>query len=109
MLNSLIPPFLIQILVENAIHHAFKDREENNQINISLKRLNDKEAIFSVSDNGFGIREDILQNLGKETIVSDLGSGTALENLNQRLLGIYGSQSELKFTSSREGTVVAVR
>ncbi|MGO4928213.1 LytS/YhcK type 5TM receptor domain-containing protein [Fundicoccus sp. Sow4_F4] len=109
MLNSLIPPFLIQILVENAIHHAFKDREENNQINISLKRLNDKEAIFSVSDNGFGIREDILKNLGKETIVSDLGSGTALENLNQRLLGIYGSQSELKFTSSREGTVVAVR
>lgn len=109
LMNSLIPPFLIQILVENAIHHAFKNREETNQIRITLKRLNEEEAIFCVLDNGFGIPDELIQRLGKETIISELGSGTALENLNRRLLGIYGSQSELKFTSDEVGTVVSVR
>lgn len=53
--------------------------------------------------------EALVQKLGKETLPSDLGSGTALENLNRRLLGIYGSQSELKFTSNDAGTIVSVR
>lgn len=109
LMNRLIPPFLIQILVENAIHHAFKERQENNQIRISLKRFNEEEAVFCVIDNGFGMPEALVQKLGKETLPSDLGSGTALENLNRRLLGIYGSQSELKFTSSDAGTIVSVR
>lgn len=109
LLNTLIPPFLIQILVENAIHHAFKDRQENNQIRISLKRIDEEAAIFCVMDNGFGMSEALLQKLGKETIASELGSGTALENLNRRLLGIYGSQSQLNFTSDDTGTVVSVR
>ncbi len=105
----LIPPFLIQILVENAIHHAFKDREAQNEIRVSLKRLNTEEAIFCVQDNGFGIEESTLHQLGKQVIKSELGSGTALENLSRRLQGIYGSQSDLQFKTSDEGTLISVR
>lgn len=105
----LIPPFLIQILVENALNHAFKDREENNQVQVTFKRLNQKQALFSVEDNGFGIQDSIMKQLGKEVVTSDHGSGTALENLNQRLVGIYGSDSQLMIESSKGGTVMSVR
>ena len=35
------------------------------------------------------------------------GSGTALENLNKRLVGIYGTKSELQIESSSDGTKVS--
>lgn len=105
--NSLIPSFLIQILVENAIHHAFKDREANNHIHISLHQLGEN-MLFSVEDNGFGVEPDLVERLGREVIESVEGSGTALENLNQRLIGIYGSASQLQIASSHEGTQMSV-
>ena len=51
----------------------------------------------------------ILENIGKKPIDSEKGSGTALDNLNRRLLNLYGKDSTLMFTTSERGAVVTCR
>lgn len=103
----LLPPFTIQVLVENAIKHAFVGRKKGNKIKISIGEEDGFIKIL-VSDNGIGIKPSLIPKLGKETILATKGSGTALENLNQRLVGLYGSSSALHFKSGKEGTCINI-
>lgn len=53
----LLPPMLVQPLIENAIHHGMRNSTgENNMINIRLEQT-DTEICFIVEDNGIGIDE----------------------------------------------------
>lgn len=102
----LVPPFILQILVENAFKHAFIKDEENNQIWIQVH--SDKENIYiSVKDNGIGVPEELVSKLGKETVVSKEGTGSALENLNRRLLSLYNKSAGLNIESSDQGTTIS--
>ncbi|MGV7835617.1 ATP-binding protein, partial [Mycobacterium kansasii] len=85
-------PFCLQVLVENAVKHAFTGRSSNNQINISVQQSADT-VLLEVSDNGNGIAPALLPQLGEVAIDSKSGTGTALFNLNQRLIGLYGPAS----------------
>ena len=102
----LIPPFIIQILVENAIKHAFKHRRKDNIVcvDVQYKKASLK---ISVSDNGHGIAPEKLPSLGQISVASDTGTGSALENLNRRLTGLYGSSATLHFDTSNHGTTVS--
>lgn len=104
--NALIPPFIIQILVENAIKHAFKHRRKDNVVRVEV---NDEEHHLQivVSDNGSGIAEDKLPMLGQMSVNSETGTGSALENLNRRLIGLYGDEARLHFESTSQGTTVS--
>ncbi|WP_137596685.1 sensor histidine kinase [Paucilactobacillus kaifaensis] len=103
--NVKLPPFTIQVLVENALKHAFAGRKSDNHVQIIVAAIGQQLKI-QVADNGNGIAADRLRQLGKEEVASEHGSGTALQNLNQRLVGIYGQNSALKFDSSNNGTTV---
>ncbi|GKQ42341.1 sensor protein LytS [Companilactobacillus sp. RD055328] len=103
----MLPPFTIQVLVENAIKHAFSDRKKDNKVLISVLKNHDQLQI-KVIDNGLGIDIDKQDKLGKEVVDSQSGSGTALQNLNQRLIGLYGIDSQLQFETSSKGTVVTI-
>lgn len=103
--DVLLPPFTIQVLVENALKHAFGQRKKNNQVKIKLTRVRDRLKI-AVCDNGEGISSEILGKLGHEAVPSAHGSGTALQNLNQRLTGLYDEKSQLNFATSKKGTTV---
>lgn len=105
--NVMIPPFSIQILVENAIKHAFSKSKTNNVVSIRVARIKDKLEL-RVADNGSGIDKEIIGKIGKDAISSKKGSGTALQNLSARLSGLYGSDGELKVDSDHYGTVVRV-
>ena len=63
----------------------------------------------SVSDNGQGISDTIIDKLGQETVAESKGTGTALVNLNNRLNLLYGSVSCLHFSSDKNGTKVWYR
>jgi len=53
----LLPPMLIQPLVENAIHHGMRNSAaEGNTINIHLEQT-EAEICFTVEDNGVGLDE----------------------------------------------------
>ena len=100
-----LPPFGLQVLVENAVRHAFKDRKKDNKICIQVKQENDVYRV-SVSDNGQGISPQIIDKLGQEIVSESTGSGTALVNLNNRLYLLYGSISHLHFDCDDNGTTV---
>lgn len=105
--DVLLPPFAIQVLVENALKHAFGHRMHGNVVNIDLQAVNGRLQI-KVADNGEGIPANILNKLGHEPVQSRHGTGTALQNLNQRLIGLYDKQSQLNFATSKAGTTVTI-
>ncbi|WP_373842023.1 LytS/YhcK type 5TM receptor domain-containing protein [Limosilactobacillus sp.] len=105
--DVLLPPFTIQVLVENALKHAFGKRRHGNVVNINLTRVNDRLHIV-VADNGIGIDPRILAKLGQEAVPSAHGTGTALQNLNQRLVGLYDERSQLDFATGKNGTTVTI-
>lgn len=104
--DALIPPFIIQILVENSIKHAFKNRKVNNHIDVNVSMKQDYLSI-SVQDNGQGIPADQLDIIGYTTVTSTTGTGNALVNLNKRLTGLFGTTSALNIQSSQSGTTVS--
>lgn len=103
-----LPPFGLQVLVENAVRHAFKERKTDNHILVQIKPDGHYYCV-SVSDNGQGISDTIIDKLGQETVAESKGTGTALVNLNNRLNLLYGSVSCLHFSSDKNGTKVWYR
>ncbi|TYA17192.1 sensor histidine kinase [Lactobacillus sp. LSI2-1] len=100
-----VPPFCLQVLVENAIKHAFIGCKEHNKIIIVVKQQKQMLKI-TVSDNGIGIKPSLIKKLGRQVVPSSSGTGTALANLNQRLIGLYGEESRLKIDSDDTGTTI---
>ncbi|MDW3895525.1 histidine kinase [Staphylococcus saprophyticus] len=104
--GALVPPFAIQILVENAIKHAFKNRKYNNEIIVKAHKAQTG-LVISVSDNGHGIPYEKLDKIGKTSVHSESGTGSALENLNRRLDGLFGYEASLQIHSDHQGTQVS--
>lgn len=59
--NVLIPPMLVQPIVENSIKHGIMNLKGNGEINISFKTYNNL-LIITVEDNGVG--RDFTKNMG---------------------------------------------
>jgi len=104
--DVMLPPFLIQILVENAFKHAFLSRKVGNRVWVSVNRQ-DAGVLVSVKDNGYGIGPERLEKLGEELVPSEMGTGSALENLNKRLTSLFGEPAKLQFETSEQGTTVS--
>lgn len=104
-MNAFVPPFLIQILVENAVKHAFAKRKKENQIVVSVQEA-EAGLKVAVQDNGHGIPTEKLKLLGEQAVESESGTGSALENLNLRLKGLFGNAAKLHFESNPTGTIV---
>ncbi|EHJ56282.1 hypothetical protein HMPREF9318_01953 [Streptococcus urinalis FB127-CNA-2] len=101
--GAYLPPFVMQVLVENALKHAFISRKTDNKV--IVKMLSEHNQLkLQVMDNGNGISKDILPKLGKEVITSSKGTGSALENLNRRLVSLYGDKAGFNVSSSEKGT-----
>ena len=63
-----VPPFCVQTLAENAVHHGFNSgQRENGLIKISTKKENKKHMVV-IEDNGAGFDTDELINKGKNCV-----------------------------------------
>ena len=89
--TTLVPPFVLQLLVENALRHAFPKKQPVCEVEVHVF---EKEGMvhFEVKDNGQGIEEERLEQLGKMVVSSKKGTGTALYNINERLIGLFGKK-----------------
>ena len=104
----LIPPFIMQPLVENAIHYGFPRSKSQGQITISIFSKNNHLQII-VADNGKGISDDQLELLGKQVVHSKKGNGTAIFNISERLKGIYNGQASLTLKSKVDhGAIITI-
>ncbi len=99
LLESRVPSFIFQPLVENALKHGISAHENQGTITVSAARDYDDETIkLSVEDDGGGYDS---RNTG--------GSGLGLRNLEARLNRLYGDAYNIQLQSpARFGFIVTV-
>jgi two-component system, LytTR family, sensor kinase len=78
--DMLVPTFILQPLVENAVHHGAATRFENTLIEVSASQVDDR-LLLRVCDNGSGLPDEW-------DPVRDAGIG--LSNTRERLRRLYG-------------------
>lgn len=105
--SVLIPPFTLQPLVENSIRHAFP-KMKNGKVAVTAQIKNGKMVLIT-EDNGMGIPQNLTGLIGKETVHSDEGTGTALWNIKKRIEELYGQEGSFTISSGQDcGTKVSM-
>lgn len=100
-LNCMVPSFILQPLVENAVHYG-ADKNGNRHVGIHARKLPQATEI-SVVDSGLGFPAEILEQQHSESGFKGIG----LSNVNNRLKSIYGESNGLSIESSASGSKVS--
>ncbi len=93
---QVIPPFLIQPLVENALTHGIEPKTTGGQVNIRIVQQVDQLKI-EVSDDGAGLKKPSINK----------GHGVGLSNIRQRINTLYGDKASLTITEQAAGGVTS--
>ncbi len=96
---ALLPPLLLQPLIENAIHHGLEPKVEGGHIQVRASVERGRLAL-SVQDDGLGL--DAPRRPGRK------GAGMALENVRARLHSRYPQNAELSLKPLVTGTLVCL-
>ncbi|PTV98878.1 two-component system LytT family sensor kinase/two-component system sensor histidine kinase LytS [Halanaerobium saccharolyticum] len=96
LMNTIIPPFIIQPLIENSIKHGIHPQEKGGRITISAEETDDN-LIITVADNGCGIKEEKIA-----AIFAGKNDRIGLNNVIERLNSIYGSSANFKIQANSE-------
>lgn len=105
-IDCILPQFIIQPLVENAIKHGILPTEHGGVILIKAQKIADETEIV-IENTGVSIDEDIIHKLYANNLPKDC---IGLTNVNDRLKSIYGEGYGLKITGKQAGgTVVFFR
>jgi two-component system, LytTR family, sensor kinase len=105
--SFLLPPILLQPLVENAIVHGLRPKPEGGLAKVYIY-IEKGTVVLGVKDNGVGMAEAALVNLAADPEKSSGQSGIGLQNIRQRLQKIYGSDLRVKSEPGR-GTDISMR
>ncbi len=99
---------ILQPLIENAIYHGLKNRIDEGKLKISAHLINNK-IVFKVEDNGYGIKEEKIEELYRNFKNPDLNDGVGLKNVYLRLKIYYGDEANLLINSELdEGTIITI-
>lgn len=104
--EMLVPPFLLQPLVENSVKHAMP---AEGRLTISIRsEIDGDDIVVSVADNGVGMTDEQCENIFHPN--SQTGLGIAVKNVRDRMLGYYGPEAEMAIKSTLGvGTSVRLR
>jgi len=88
VVGALVPPLILQPLVENAIRYGVESREAGGTVMISASR---EEGVLrlEISDDGEGFSGQLLRS----------GNGIGLSNTKARLVELYGDKHRLIITA----------
>lgn len=95
----IIPSFILQPIVENSIIHGFSQLSKQGEINIDVIISDD--VLISVSDNGCGIPNNILENLNSNNYHSEK---YGIFNINSRIKAICGDKYGISYKSNSLAT-----
>ncbi len=103
--DMLIPPFLVQPLVENAVKHAMPSE---GRLDIEIGGgVSGEDVFISVLDNGTGMTAEAQKNIMSPK--SSTGLGIAIGNVHDRIKGYYGPDARLEVESELgKGTTVTL-
>lgn len=110
----MVPPLILQPLVENAIFHGLEAREEADTIVVS-STLENEDLLLTVSDDGAGMDEGIIarimDNIAAQSRNAEKQSDSiGLANVHNRIRLNYGEKYGVSITSIPSmGTTVSIR
>lgn len=84
--NALIPRFLIQPLVENALKHGLADMTENGELDLTIAPAG-AEILISIADNG-------------KPFPDELNMGYGLQSTYDKLTLLYGKNYEVQISNA---------
>ena len=93
--SSLVPPFILQPLIENTVKHALAPGRAPVRIRLAARQINGQLEL-QVFDNG------------QASDAATAGTGLGLNNLRERLKLCYGEAGRLKFEQNCRGTFVSL-
>lgn len=94
--DCMVPRFVLQPLIENAIRHGLSGRHAAGTIEIS-GTVADDTLVIRVSDNGVGL---VVESSAR-------GHGIGLANVRDRLRILYGDDESLSLTSNETGGAIS--
>ncbi|MDO7907564.1 ATP-binding protein [Paenibacillus sp. JX-17] len=99
--HCLLPPLILQPIVENAVRHGIGQKPEGGSVNIIVRRANRGIEVV-VEDDGIGMDEAALRRLKQGTT-----GGIGVGNVNRRLQMRYGRELEIH-SRPGEGTRITI-
>ena len=104
-----IPPISILSFVENSMKHAWAG---NDVLNIHIKAIllegEEPFANFTVTDNGKGFSENLLEELNAENDDIYSGEHIGIVNVKHRLKLLYNGKAEISFYNLDKGACVDI-
>ncbi len=100
--NFEIPKFILQPLVENSIIHGFYDLSRKGKITITAEA--DENVKIFITDNGSGIEPYTLDKLNNNSYHSEK---YGIQNLNERIKLLCGSEYGITFSSNGSNRTIA--
>ncbi|MFA7566408.1 MAG: sensor histidine kinase, partial [Alkalispirochaeta sp.] len=102
------PKVILQPLVENAIYHGIKNKEEGGRV-IICGTATDDSVLLSVRDDGVGMAEEQMRNILVDDIPTRRRRRVGVRNVHERIQLYFGPSYGLRFRSpTGEGTVVEI-
>ena len=101
ILDDLVPCFILQPLVENALIHGIGDNVSNGIIMVKGYLSNDR-ICFEITDNGVGMDQEKIRRIfldEKTTEKKEHLSGIGIKNVNERIQILFGSDFGLEIHS----------
>jgi len=111
-MDALVPNFVLQPLVENAVMHGVSKVEGTGTIQLRAHRSGD-DVVITVRDNGPGLDSaSVTETLARESRDGSSGmsggrGGVGLSNTRARLEQLYGAEQRLSLRRAAEGGTVA--
>ena len=103
--NPLIPPLILQPLVENAVKHGVYPKREGGTVRISIQKTAEH-TLLVVTDDGIGMTADKVASLLNDSEAQEVGIG--LQNIHKRLQRHYGYGLHIE-SNRNEGTTITVK
>jgi LytS/YehU family sensor histidine kinase len=95
MRDVMVPPMLLQPLVENAIKHGLEPKIEGGEVSLAARRDGTRVAI-TVADTGLGFQ-------------NTMSNGIGLKNVRERVRQIYGDDGSVSIEENRpSGTRITI-
>ena len=100
--SAVVPPMLLQPLVENAVRHGLEPKIEGGEVRVAARRDEDSLQI-TIADTGLGF------DVHAQATPRRDGSGVGLTNLRERLRSQFGERASLSIADGDPGTEVTLR
>jgi len=111
VLNAAIPKITFQPIIENAIYHGIKNRENGGKVWVDLSLTPEDMVQVTVRDNGIGMMADELHHLQQQIRSEYINPSDSfgLKNINERIRLFFGKAYGLDISSQHMvGTTVTV-